>query len=111
MKAIVCALGISLLAGPALAAPLKWVSAAVFVGQTMGKSGPALTYYPAIISTTPDAQGYYETWTQEQFYAQESFADHEAIQMRAACNLSGDNSCVNGVPGWVETLNPNPIIP
>lgn len=111
MKAIALALGISVMAGPALAGGLQWVSAAVFVGQTMGKSGLALTYYPSIISITPDPQGYYEAWTQVQFYSQESFADHEAIQMRAACNKTGDNSCVIGQPGWVETLNPNPIIP
>ncbi len=113
MKNIALALGLTLIAGsPAMAAGLKWVSSAVFVGQTPSKNGAlALTYYPSIVSTTPDASGYYEVWTQVQFYSQESFADHEAIQMRAACNLTGDNSCVNGQPNWVETLQTNPVYP
>ena len=111
MKAITLALGLSLLAGPTLAAGLQWVSAPVFVGQTMTQSGLALTYYPSIISITPDSAGYYEVWTEVKAYTQESYADHEAIQERAACNKTGDNSCVNGQPGWVETLNSNPIFP
>ena len=111
MKAIAYALGVSLLASPALAAPLKWVSAPVFIGQTTGSNGPALTYYPAIFAVTPNADGYYEVWVQVQFFAQESYADHQAIQERAACNKTGDDSCVNGQPGWVETLQTNPIFP
>ena len=111
MKAIALALGVSLMAGSALAAPLQWVSAPVFVGQTMGKNGPALTYYPSIVAITPDGNGLYEVWTQVQFYSQESFADHQAIQMRAACNKTGDNSCVAGMPGWVETFETSPVYP
>ena len=112
MKVIALALGVSLMAGPALADPLKWDSAVVFVGQTISKNGsPALTYYPSIVSITPDASGNYEVWTQVQTYTQESFADHEAIQMRAACNTTGDNSCVAGQPGWVESLHAEPIYP
>ena len=111
MKAIALALGISLLAAPSFAAGIKWVSADVFVGQTQTPTGAVLTYYPSIIAITPDAAGYYEVWTEVKVYTQESFADHEAIQERAACNMTGDNSCVNGQQYWVETLNPNPIIP
>ena len=111
MKAFTVALGISLMAGPAFAGSLQWVSAPVFAGQTMTQAGLALTYYPSIVSITPDASGAYEVWTQLKPYAQESYADHEAIQERAACNKTGDNSCVSGQPGWVETLNPGPIYP
>ncbi len=111
MKAFALALGLGVMAAPALAANLQWVSAPVFVGQVTAKNGTFLTYYPSIVSITPDDQGNYEVWTQVRKYQQESYADHLAIQMRAECNKTGDNSCVAGKPGWVETLEPNPVYP
>ena len=111
MKSIAFALAVGVMAGPALAGTLQWVSAPVFVGQLPAKDGLYLTYYPSIVSITPDAQGYYEVWTQRRKYQQESYADHEAIQERAMCNATGDNSCVNGKPGWIETLQANPVYP
>ncbi len=111
MRATLLALGISVLATPALASGLQWVSAPLFVGQTQkpGK-GLSLTWYPTIISTTPDASGSYELWIQYKPYYQESFADHKAIKERATCNETGDNSCVNGQPGWHEVLITNPTL-
>jgi hypothetical protein len=112
LKVAALACGISLLAGPALASGLKWVSAPIFVGQTQkpGK-GLALTWYPSIISITQDASGAYEVWIQNKPYYQESYADHKAISERASCNETGDNSCVNGHAGWNEILISNPIAP
>ena len=97
MKTIALAVAASLLAVPAMASGMQWVSAPVFVGQTHkpGK-GLALTWYPAIISTSTDANGYYEVWVQNKPYYQESYADHKAIKARATCDETGDNSCVNG---------------
>ena len=110
MKKFVLAMGISLLAGPALASGLQFVSAPVFVGQTQkpGK-GLAPTWYAALMSTSKDAAGYYEVWVQNKPYYQESFADHKALKERASCNSTGDNSCVAGQAGWNEVLISNPI--
>ena len=111
MKATALALALTVTAGPAFATGLQWVSAPIFVGQTQkpGK-GLATTWYPSIISTSPDAAGSYEVWIQYKPYYQESFADHKAIKERAECNLTGDNSCVNGQAGWHEILVTNPTI-
>ena len=110
MKIPTLALGISLLAGPAFASGMQWVSAPIFVGQTQkpGK-GLALTWYPAIMSINQDGAGEYEVWIQDKPYYQESFADHKAIKLRASCNETGDNSCVNGQAGWREILISNPM--
>ena len=111
MKIPALVLAASLVAAPAFASGMQWVSAPVFVGQTQkpGK-GLALTYYPAIISTSQDSSGYYEVWVQYKPYYQESYADHKAIKERAECNLTGDNSCVNGQADWHEILISNPIV-
>lgn len=92
------------------AQPMSWTSAPVFIGQTETQHGiRGLGYVAQIASTTPDAQGNYEVWTFNVVQSQESFADHLAIQTRAQCNASGDNSCVLGVPGWQEVLIPTEI--
>lgn len=112
IKALVLALGISALAGPAMADGIKWVSSTVFVGEKLLSSGVmGLAYYPSIIAITPDANGLYEVWVQPTPHAQESYADHEAISYRALCNATGDNSCVNGQAGWVETTHSEAIFP
>ena len=101
------ALAALMMTAPAFAqsAKLTWTSNVTFVGQTATTNGgTALTYLAEIRSTTPDANGFYELFVQTKPYYQESFADHEAIEMRAACNATGDNSCVLNVPGWTEYL-------
>ncbi len=106
MKRFALAAAILLSAAPAMAAGLQFNSAPVFIGQVETQHGIiGLGYYASIMSVGPNAQGYMEIWTNTAvIQSQESYADHLAIQMRAICNKSGDNSCVNGVPGWQETL-------
>ena len=111
MRIPALALAASLIAAPAFAAGMQWVSAPIFVGQTQkpGK-GLAVTYYASIASTSTDSSGYYEIWIQNKPYYQESYADHTAIKMRAACNETGDDSCVSGQPDWHVIMFSNPIV-
>jgi hypothetical protein len=105
----------SLSVAPAMAYAAKpiWNSATFFVGQTKNpKTGyPALTYYPAIVSTIADNAGNYETWVQYKPYYQESYAIKKAVAERAACIKTNDNSCVNGQPFWHEQTSPTPFLP
>lgn len=88
-----------------MAAGLKFYSMPVFLGQVKTQHGIIdLGYEAQIMSTTPDQQGYIEVFTNQVVQSQESYADHLAIKTRAACNASGDNSCVFGDPNWKETL-------
>ena len=105
MKRLAFAAVLLLSASPAIAAGLKFNSMPVFLGQVQTQHGIVdLAYEAQIMSTTPDAQGYIEVFTHTVVQSQESYADHLAIQTRAACNASGDNSCVLGQPNWQETL-------
>ena len=94
-----------------IAAPLAaeagttWVSAPIFIGQTAKADGTKhVTYLAAIQSVQPDANGYYELFIEQTPHYQESYADAIAIKARAKCNITGDNSCVFGKPGWREML-------
>ena len=105
MKKVVFTALAMLSAGPAMAAGLQFNSMPVFLGQVQTQHGiVALGYQAQIVSTTPDAQGYIEVFTNQVVQSQESYADHLAIQTRAACNATGDNSCAQGQPNWAETL-------
>jgi hypothetical protein len=106
VRQVIFAAAFLLSAGQASATGLKFNSMPVFLGQVQTQhGGVGLGYVAQIMSTTPDAQGYIEIFTHTGVVqTQESYADHLAIQTRAACNATGDNSCVLGVPGWQETL-------
>ena len=104
---ILPALAALMLSAPAFAesGKLLWDSNVTFVGQTnLPSGGTALTYLAEIRSTTPDASGNYELFVLSKPFYQESYADHLAIEMREACNATGDNSCVLNQPGWTEYL-------
>ena len=105
-RLIIPALAAAIFAGPAFAqSRLSWVSAPVFIGQTAKADGSKhVTYLAAIQSEQPDASGQYELFVDTKPFYQESFADVVAIKKRAACDETGDNSCVLNRPGWQEVL-------
>ena len=100
------ALAAAMMTAPVLAsAATTWVSAPVFIGQTTKSNGnKSVTYFAAIESEQPNSSGQYELFVSTKPFYQESYADHQAIAMRAACNTTGDDSCVAGKGQWQEYL-------
>jgi hypothetical protein len=95
-----------LAASPVVAsAATTWVSAPVFIGQTTKANGnKAVTYLAAIESAQPNSSGQYELFVSNKPFYQESFADRQAIAMRASCNSTGDDSCVTGNAKWQKYM-------
>ena len=100
------ALAVFLMASPVVAsAATTWASAPVFIGQTTKSNGnKSVTFLAAIESEQPNSSGQYELMVSSKPFYQESFADHQAIAMRAACNKTGDDSCIANNPYWQKYM-------
>jgi hypothetical protein len=107
-KTLLAAVAFAAFASPAFAerGPYAWFSAPIYIGQGQDPHNSNNKQVPLFVamlfsSKAPDGEQYiFLHYGAPQ--TQESYADHEALQLRAQCNATGDDSCVQGQPGWVE---------